>query len=55
SLALLFGGVVECAVERPKRTQFMEERLYIEVLAAEESDEDPDDGALSGSGDEYKD
>ncbi|KAF8135268.1 hypothetical protein K438DRAFT_2123313 [Mycena galopus ATCC 62051] len=42
-------------LERPKRTQFTEERLYLELLAAEESDEDVDDGALSGSGDEYED
>ncbi|KAJ7695822.1 hypothetical protein B0H14DRAFT_2234990, partial [Mycena olivaceomarginata] len=55
SLALLFGGVVARVVERPQRTQFTEERLYMELLAAEESDEDPDDGALSGSGDEYED
>jgi hypothetical protein len=55
SLALLFGGVVPRAVERPRQTQFTEERLYMELLAAEETDEDPSDGALSGSGDEYKD
>ncbi|KAJ6584253.1 hypothetical protein B0H10DRAFT_2234545 [Mycena sp. CBHHK59/15] len=37
SLDLLFGGVV----------------LMMELLAAEESDEEPDDGALPGSEDEY--
>jgi hypothetical protein len=33
----------------------MQKRLYMELLVAEESDEDPSDGALSDSGDEYKD
>jgi hypothetical protein len=28
--------------------------LLMELLAAEESDEELDDGALSGSGDEYE-
>ncbi|KAJ7893659.1 hypothetical protein B0H14DRAFT_2334735 [Mycena olivaceomarginata] len=54
SLALLFGGEVARPVERPKRAQFTQEVLLMELFAAEESDEEPDDGALSGSGDEFE-
>ncbi|KAJ7755574.1 hypothetical protein B0H16DRAFT_1722293 [Mycena metata] len=54
SLKLLFGGVVKKPVGRPRRGQFTWEVLMMELLAAEESDEDPDDGALSGSGDEFE-
>ncbi|KAJ7429693.1 hypothetical protein B0H11DRAFT_1655364, partial [Mycena galericulata] len=54
SLALLFGGDVNKPVEKPRATQFTREILMMELLAAEESDEDPDDGALSGSGDEFE-
>ncbi|KAJ7756118.1 hypothetical protein B0H14DRAFT_3599712 [Mycena olivaceomarginata] len=41
-------------VEKPRAKQFTREVLMMELLATEESDEDPDDGALSGSGDEYE-
>ncbi|KAJ7938785.1 hypothetical protein B0H13DRAFT_1587428 [Mycena leptocephala] len=54
TLALLFGGVVARAVEKPRRAQFTREVLLMELLATEETDE-PDDGALSGSEDEYSD
>ncbi|KAJ7808917.1 hypothetical protein B0H13DRAFT_1928237 [Mycena leptocephala] len=55
SLALLFGGVVARAVEKPRRAQFTREVLLMELLATEETDEEPDDGALPGSEDEYSD
>ncbi|KAJ7353252.1 hypothetical protein DFH08DRAFT_856332, partial [Mycena albidolilacea] len=45
SLALLFGGDVRRPVERPRAAQFTREVLLMELLAAEESDEEPDDGA----------
>ncbi|KAJ7850456.1 hypothetical protein B0H13DRAFT_2360670 [Mycena leptocephala] len=54
SLALLFGGDINKPVEKPRCEQFTREALLMELLAAEESDESPDDGALSGSGDEYE-
>ncbi|KAJ7339927.1 ribonuclease H-like domain-containing protein [Mycena albidolilacea] len=53
SLALLFGGDVRRPVERPRAAQFTREVLLMELLAAEESDEEPDDGAMSGSEEEY--
>lgn len=53
SLDLLFGGVVPRAVGKPRPAQFTREVLMMELLAAEESDEEPDDGALPGSEDEY--
>jgi hypothetical protein len=54
SLALLFGGDLKKPVEKPHAKKFTREVLMMELLATEESDEDPDDGALSGSGDEYE-
>ncbi|KAJ7437344.1 ribonuclease H-like domain-containing protein, partial [Mycena latifolia] len=54
SLALLFGGNVKNPVAKPRPTQFTKEVLMMELLAAEESDEEPDDGALSGSGDDFE-
>ncbi|KAJ7939528.1 hypothetical protein B0H13DRAFT_2300805 [Mycena leptocephala] len=54
SLALLFGGDINKPVEKPQPKQFTREALMMEVLAAEESDEAPDDGALSSSGDEFE-
>ncbi|KAJ7754878.1 hypothetical protein B0H16DRAFT_1418063 [Mycena metata] len=53
SLALLFGGKVANPVGKPRAEQFTREALMMELLATEESDEELDDGALSGSGDEY--
>ncbi|KAJ7903186.1 ribonuclease H-like domain-containing protein [Mycena leptocephala] len=55
SLALLFGGHLKKPVEKPPAKQFTREVLLMELLAPEESDEAPDDGALSGSGDEHED
>ena len=42
--------------QQPRHTQPFEEQLYMELMAQQrDSDEDiPDDGALEGSGDEYK-
>ncbi|KAJ7813322.1 hypothetical protein B0H13DRAFT_2468745, partial [Mycena leptocephala] len=54
SLALLFGGELTKPVEKPRREQFTEEVLMMELPAAEESDEEPDDGELSGSGDNFE-
>ncbi|KAJ6596262.1 hypothetical protein DFH09DRAFT_1072310 [Mycena vulgaris] len=54
SLALLFGGNVKSLVGKPCATQFTEEVLMMELLATEESDEELDDGALSGSGDDFE-
>ncbi|KAJ6564026.1 hypothetical protein B0H19DRAFT_1285188 [Mycena capillaripes] len=47
SLALLFGGKISNPVGKPRQKQFTREALMMELLAAEESDEEPDDGALS--------
>ena len=55
SLALLFGdapAAPQLAERRPRR-QFDEEARLMELLAAEHSDEPPDDGELEGSGDDY--
>ncbi|KAJ7021258.1 hypothetical protein C8F04DRAFT_1195660 [Mycena alexandri] len=54
SLNILFGGVLKKPVGKPRREQFTREVLLMELLAAEESDEELDDGALSGSGDEFE-
>ena len=47
SLELLFGGEVAKPVTKPRREQFTEEVLMMQLLAAEESDEEPDDSELS--------
>ncbi|KAJ7113553.1 ribonuclease H-like domain-containing protein [Mycena epipterygia] len=54
SLAFLFGGKVANPVGKPRPAQFTREVLLMELLAAEESDEEPDDGAMSGSGDDFE-
>jgi hypothetical protein len=54
SLPLLFGGELTKPVAKPRREQFTEEVLMMELLAAEEDDEEPDDGELSGSGDDFE-
>ncbi|KAJ7607997.1 hypothetical protein DFH06DRAFT_1149187 [Mycena polygramma] len=38
---------------RPSRAAFSEEGLYMELLAAEHSGEEPNDGELEGSGDDF--
>ncbi|KAJ7790759.1 hypothetical protein B0H14DRAFT_2308487, partial [Mycena olivaceomarginata] len=53
SLALLFGGDVQCLVERPCVAQFTQEVLLMELLAAGESNKEPEDSAMSGSEDKY--
>ncbi|EJD40382.1 hypothetical protein AURDEDRAFT_170564 [Auricularia subglabra TFB-10046 SS5] len=59
SLALLFGGKAARPADIPpaatRRKAFTEERLYMELLAAEHADEEPDDGAKDGSEDDYED
>ncbi|KAJ7227341.1 ribonuclease H-like domain-containing protein [Mycena pura] len=56
SLSNLFSGTPERAIGRPVRRPKVvsEEALYMELLAAEHSDEGPDAGALEGSGDDYE-
>ncbi|KAJ7191607.1 hypothetical protein GGX14DRAFT_600008 [Mycena pura] len=55
ALANLFGGAIAWPFGRPARRAKVvsEEALYMELLAAEHSDEEPDAGALEGSGDDY--
>ncbi|KAJ7318819.1 hypothetical protein DFH08DRAFT_819712 [Mycena albidolilacea] len=53
SPALLFGGDVQRLVERPCAAQFTREVLLMELLVAEESNEEPDNSAISGSEDDY--
>ncbi|KAJ6571935.1 hypothetical protein B0H19DRAFT_1255871 [Mycena capillaripes] len=55
TLASLFGGVVENPFTLARRERVVsEESLYMELLAAEHSDEEPNAGAQEGSGDDYK-
>ncbi|KAJ7300515.1 hypothetical protein DFH08DRAFT_828403 [Mycena albidolilacea] len=55
TLASLFGGVVENLFTLACRERVVsEESLYMELLAAEHSDEEPDVGAQEGSGDDYE-
>ena len=56
TLANLFGGTVSRPIGRPARRPRVvsEESLYMELLAAEHSDEEPDAGALEGSGDDFE-
>ncbi|KAK0236469.1 hypothetical protein EDD85DRAFT_791772 [Armillaria nabsnona] len=54
-LSTLFGGTAPHPIEHPHRRQFDREELLMELLAAEYSDESPDDGALEGSGDDFED
>jgi hypothetical protein len=54
TLASLFGGVIENPITLARRERVVsEESLYMELLAAEHSDEEPDAGAQEGSGDDY--
>jgi hypothetical protein len=58
TLEKLFTGYVErpLSFERTeiRRRRYDEETLQMELIAAEHSDELPDDGELSGSGDDYQ-
>jgi hypothetical protein len=49
---LLFGGVVENPITLARCVS--EESLYMELLAAQHSEEEPDVGAQEGSGDDYE-
>ncbi|KAJ6492762.1 ribonuclease H-like domain-containing protein [Mycena vitilis] len=54
TLASLFAGVVPKPITLARRDRVVsEESLYMELLAAEHSDEEPDAGAQEGSGDDY--
>ncbi|KAJ7890225.1 hypothetical protein B0H13DRAFT_1626469, partial [Mycena leptocephala] len=55
TLKNLFGGNVMRPIGRPvpRARVVTDEGLYMELLAAEHSDEEPDAGALEGSGDDY--
>ncbi|KAJ6494421.1 hypothetical protein C8R45DRAFT_768074, partial [Mycena sanguinolenta] len=55
-LANLFGGLISRPIGKPgRRPRVMsEESLYMELLAAEYSDEEPDAGALEGSDDNFQ-
>ncbi|KAK6991515.1 hypothetical protein R3P38DRAFT_2572131, partial [Favolaschia claudopus] len=55
TLESLFGGVIENPFTLSRRERVVsEESLYMELLAAEHSGEEPDDGALEGSDDNYE-
>jgi hypothetical protein len=55
TLKSLFGGAIEKPIALTRRTRIVtEESLYMELLAAENSDEEPDDGEREGSGDDYE-
>ncbi|KAJ7794809.1 hypothetical protein B0H14DRAFT_2392271, partial [Mycena olivaceomarginata] len=55
-LVNLFSGIVTSPIGKPARRAWVvsEEGLYMELLAAEHSDEEPDAEALEGSGDDYE-
>ncbi|KAJ6538694.1 hypothetical protein DFH09DRAFT_930207, partial [Mycena vulgaris] len=55
TLASLFGGVIESPITLARRKHVVsEESLYLELLAPEHSEEEPDAGAQEGSGDDYE-
>ncbi|KAJ7715566.1 hypothetical protein B0H14DRAFT_2269212, partial [Mycena olivaceomarginata] len=56
TLANLYGGTIPRPIGKPARRPRVvsEESLYMELLAAEYSDEDPDAGAQEGSGDDFE-
>jgi hypothetical protein len=55
TLASLFGGVIENLITLARREHIVsEESLYMELLAAEHSEDEPDAGAQEGSGDDYE-
>ncbi|KAJ7850400.1 hypothetical protein B0H14DRAFT_2355697, partial [Mycena olivaceomarginata] len=54
-LSKLFGEDAPCPADHwTCRPTFNHEQLLMELLAAEHSSEEPDDGELLGSGDDYK-
>ncbi|KAJ7823920.1 hypothetical protein B0H13DRAFT_2241397 [Mycena leptocephala] len=50
----LFGSKIPQPPERVPCKAFSWEKLLMQLLAAEPSDEEPDDGELEGSGDDYE-
>ncbi|KAJ7115136.1 ribonuclease H-like domain-containing protein [Mycena crocata] len=55
TLAVLFAGVAANPIRLTRRQRVIsEESLYMELLAAEHSGEEPDAGAQEGSGDDYE-
>jgi hypothetical protein len=52
TLERLFGGEIANPPHRAPRKAFIREELLMELLAAEHSEEEPDDGELEGSGDD---
>ncbi|KAJ7354080.1 hypothetical protein DFH08DRAFT_691836 [Mycena albidolilacea] len=56
TLANLFGGTISRPLGKPaRRSRVVSEKgLYMELLAAEYSDEEPDVGALEGSDDNFE-
>jgi hypothetical protein len=54
-LSKLFGEDAPCPTDYWTRCPtFNRNQLLMELLAAEHSSEEPDDGELSGSGDDYE-
>ncbi|KAF8135899.1 hypothetical protein K438DRAFT_1639716, partial [Mycena galopus ATCC 62051] len=54
-LATLFGGIIQNPITLTRRDRVVsEESLYMELLAAEHTDEEPDTGAKEGSGNNYE-
>jgi hypothetical protein len=53
-LSRIFGGKIPQPPERAPRKAFSREELLIQLLAAEHSDEELDDGELEGLGDDYE-
>ncbi|KAJ6504459.1 hypothetical protein DFH09DRAFT_943795 [Mycena vulgaris] len=56
TFANLFGGTISRPLGKLARRSRVvsEEDLYMELLAAEYSDEEPGAGALAGSGDDFE-
>ncbi|KAJ7114403.1 hypothetical protein C8R44DRAFT_795574 [Mycena epipterygia] len=52
-LSRLFGGTIAKPPQSHSRRAFTEEERLMELLGAEHSDEELDDGELEGSGDDY--
>ncbi|KAJ6544601.1 hypothetical protein DFH09DRAFT_928273 [Mycena vulgaris] len=55
TFANLFGGTISCPGKPARHSRVVsEEGLYTKLLAVEYSDEEPDAGALEGSGDDFE-
>ena len=55
-LAKVFSGAIARPIGKPARPPRVvsEKALYMELLAVEHSDEEPDAGAQDGSGDDFE-